>query len=216
MTPRDNTHQSPKKAAAKSKSGHGYVGVIGAPDLSTVKFQSTKAVGTTFGVLLGYSFNDRWAIESGVYLDQKKYYTSGEYFNEKGVSVPYGSTLLNVDGTCHMWEIPLNIRYNFSKSERMKWFATAGLSTYLMSSEYYDYNSETRSGGVGGGSWNIEKPSQYWFSIVNVSAGFEQHIGKIGNLRIEPYLRLPLSGIGTGRLPIMSAGLNIGITHQLW
>ena len=114
-----------------------------------------------------------------------------------------------------MWEIPLNIRYNFSKSERMKWFATAGLSTYLMSREYYDFN-ETGGGALWGGSWDIRKPSQNWFSIVNISAGFEQHIGKIGNLRIEPYLRLPLSGIGTGRLPIMSAGLNIGITHQLW
>jgi hypothetical protein len=65
-------------------------------------------------------------------------------------------------------------------------------------------------------SWNIDKPSQYWFSIVNLSAGFEQHIGKIGNLRLEPYVRIPLSGIGTGKLPILSAGLNIGFTHQLW
>jgi len=33
---------------------------------------------------------------------------------------------------------------------------------------------------------------------------------------VEPYLRLPLAGIGTGKLPIMSAGINIGITRRLW
>jgi hypothetical protein len=27
---------------------------------------------------------------------------------------------------------------------------------------------------------------------------------------------VPLSGIGTGKLPIMSTGINIGITRRLW
>jgi hypothetical protein len=194
------------------KNSHGYIGVLGAPDFSTVHFQSMKGVGTTFGVLLGYSFNDRWAVETGLLLDRKRYYTAGEYFK---VEMPSNYTLLNVDGTCYMWEIPVNVRYNFNTSPRMKWFATAGLSTYLMSRENYTYQYEynwVRTSGT----WDIHKPSQYWFSIVNLSAGFEQRIGKIGNLRLEPYVRIPLSGIGTGNLPIMSAGLNIGLTRQLW
>jgi hypothetical protein len=212
----DSLPRAPKKAMSPSKTSHGYIGIFGAPDFSTVKFQTMKGVGTTFGVLLGYSFNDRWAVETGVYLDRKRYYTQGEYFNTKNVATNY-NTLLNVDGTCNMWEIPLNVRYNFNTSERMKWFATAGLSTYLMSNESYDYQALSWPGGpVKDGYWNIKKPSQYFFSVVNLSAGFEQRIGKIGSLRLEPYVRLPLSGIGTGRLPIMSAGLNIGITRRLW
>jgi hypothetical protein len=174
-----------------------------------------KGVGTTFGVLLGYSFNDRWAVETGLLMDRKRYYTEGEYFNTKNVRTPPYSTLLNVDGTCFMWEIPVNVRYNFSTGPRMKWFATAGLSTYLMSKEDYTYQYETNM-TTENSQWNLHRPSQYWFSIVNLSAGFEQRIGKIGNLRLEPYVRIPLSGIGTGNLPIMSAGLNIGFTRQLW
>jgi opacity protein-like surface antigen len=212
----DSLPRTPKKAKSPSKTSHGYIGVLGAPDFSTVKYQAIKGVGTTFGLLLGYSFNDRWAVESGVYLDRKRYYTEGEYFNTKNVSTNY-NTLLNVDGTCNMWEIPLNVRYNFNTNERMKWFATAGLSTYLMSNENYAYQDQPWPGGpVTDGYWKIKKPSQYLFSVVNLSAGFEQRIGKIGNLRLEPYVRLPLSGIGTGRLPIMSAGLNIGFTRRLW
>lgn len=205
---------TPARKPAKRNS-HVYIGLSGAPDLSTVKFQSMKGVGATFGLLLGYSFNDRWAVETGLYLDRKRYYTDGEYFKDE--RLPSTDKLLNVDGTCYMWEIPLNVRYNFSTNPRMKWFATAGLSTYLMSSEKYAYQAEYTSGTpTWAGSWNIHNPSQYWFSIVNLSAGFEERLGKIGNLRLEPYIRLPLSGIGTGKLPIMSAGLNIGITRQLW
>jgi hypothetical protein len=99
----------------------------------------------------------------------------------------------------------------------MRWFGTAGLSTYFMSKEKYTYAYDYNwTGPTDYSHWNINKPSQYWFSILNLSAGFEQRIGKIGNLRLEPYVRVPLSGIGTGRLSIMSAGLNIGFTHQLW
>jgi hypothetical protein len=207
--------KAPKAAdnpVRKAKHSHGYIGVLGAPDLSTVHFQSMKGAGTTFGVLLGYAFNDRWAVETGLYLDRKNYYTAGEYFKKE---MPAGYTLQNVDGTCNMLEIPVNVRYNFNTSQRMRWFATAGLSTYLMSKENYTYQYEY-NWTTGDSSWDIHKPSQYWFSIINLSAGFEQHIGKIGNLRLEPYVRIPLSGIGTGKLPILSAGLNIGFTHQLW
>jgi hypothetical protein len=195
-----------------AKHSHGYIGVFVAPDFSTVRFQTMKGVGTTFGVLLGYSFNERWAVESGLSLDMKRYYTAGEYFKK---AMPAGYTLLNVDGTCNMLEIPVNVRYNFSTGSRMKWFATAGLSTYLMSKENYNYQYSD-GWATGDSNWSIHKPSQYWFSIVNVSAGFEQRVGKIGNLRLEPYARIPLSGIGTGKLPIVSAGLNIGLVRTLW
>ncbi|HTR31376.1 MAG TPA: porin family protein [Puia sp.] len=199
---------------------HAYIGLSAAPDFSTVRFQKMTGVGTTFGLLLGYSFNARWAVESGIYVDRKRYYTSGEYFNTKNVRLPYNSTLLNVDGTCYMWEIPLNVRYNFTTSPnpKTKWFGTAGLSTYLMSREKYTYEYASTTGGWGTGDslWDIHKPSQYWLMIVNLGVGFEQRIGRAGNLRLEPYVRIPMAGIGTGRLSILSAGVNIGFTRQLW
>jgi len=84
-----------------------------------------------------------------------------------------------------------------------------------MTRENYVSKIET-SGWTYDSPWDIKKPSQYWFSVVNLSVGFEQKIGRIGNLRLEPYLRIPLKGMGTGSLPIMSAGLNIGITRRIW
>jgi len=213
VTVKDSSGAKKNVQAKNKKESFFYAGLIVAPDLSTVKMQSVKGVGTTFGVLLGYQFNRRWAVETGAYLDHKKYYTDGEYFKQKNTNPSY--KLLNVDGYCNMWEIPINVRYNLSSGPTTKWFAAAGVSTYLMTRENYISKIQTGTWTYDS-PWDIKKPSQYWFSVVNLSVGFEQKIGRIGNLRLEPYLRIPLKGMGTGSLPIMSAGLNIGITRRIW
>jgi len=208
------TTRHPQKNNTKKSSF--YAGVLVAPDLSLVKFQSIKGVGTTYGALLGYNINKKWAIESGLYVERKKYYTDGKYFTLKNPGLPpSGSELVDVDGVCNMLELPINVRYNLGAGPKMHWFATGGFSTYFMSSENYTYKYQYISGGsTWDRSWGSKKPSQYWFSVFNLSLGYEQRLGKIGDLRLEPYLRVPLSGIGTGSLPIMSAGLNIGITRK--
>ena len=203
------------KASSKKKSSYLYAGLLAAPDLSTVRFQKMDGVGTTYTLLLGYQFNKRWSIESGVSLDRKKYYTDGEYFDTKNVNFNPNWKLKSVDGICYMWEIPINVRYNLSSNEKNKWFVTAGLSTYLMTSEKYSYYY-TAPTWSGASQWPPQKASQYWFSIINLSAGYEHRLGRIGNLRIEPYLRIPVTGLGTGKLNILSSGLNIGITRRLW
>jgi hypothetical protein len=221
---RSNTEEPVKKSpAAKDKiklqkpKPSFYVGIIGSPDLSLVRFQSLKAVGDNFGLLLGYSFNSRWAVETGIYYDRKKYYTDGEYFSKSKAPRLQDIDLKTVDGVCNMWEIPLNVRYNFSSgNKKMKWFATGGLSTYLMSKEKYTFTGDYWGNPNWYGTYTYKKPYQYWFSILNLSVGYEQRLGKIGNLRLEPFLRVPLAGIGTGSLSIMSAGLNIGITRRIW
>ncbi len=215
VVPKDSSAKPAKKATAKSK-GHGYIGLTGAPDVSTVRMQSVNGVGTTWGLVLGYSFNNHWAVESGVSLDQKKYYTAGEYFSKSADASLYGKPLQYVNGTCNMWEIPLNIRYNFNPGSKITWFATTGLSTYFMTKQQYNYEFQYNGGASWNENWTTTAPSNYLFSVINISGGFEQRIGSIGNLRIEPYLRIPLSGIGAGKLPIMSAGLNVGITRRLW
>jgi hypothetical protein len=208
-----------KKAAAKTKKtknkqSYFYAGVLAAPDMSMVKFQSVKGVGFTGGVLLGYAINHKWAVETGLYLDRKKYYTQGEYFSRKNIPLPSSYNILTVDGSCNMLEIPLNVRYNIGSGVgKVNWFATAGMSSYLMSREAYNYAYEW-IGIYGNSFYTYKQPSRYWFSVINLSLGYEHTLGRIGELRVEPYLRIPTSGIGTGVLPVMSTGVNIGFTHR--
>ena len=190
-----------------------YGGVLAAPDISTVKFQSVKGVGVTAGLLLGYRFSKRLSVETGAYLDVKKYYSKGEYFSKKNVSNLNGVDLLNVNGDCSMIEVPVNIRYNIHNGHKNTFFATTGLSTYFMFHQSYNYEYYV-NGWTGDNKYDYNKGMQNWFSIVNVSVGYEHELGKIGSLRVEPYLRIPLSGMGTGSLPILSSGLNLGLIRK--
>jgi hypothetical protein len=191
-----------------------YAGVLIAPDISMVKFQSIKGVGYTAGALVGYNVSRKVAVETGLYYDYKKYYSDGKYFNSKNVPFLSDVDLLNVDGSCKMIEVPLNLRYNVKSKGRSRWFATGGLSTYFMFKEGYTYQY-LDYGYVWEKYYAYHMASQNWLSVLNLSAGYEYSLGRKATLRIEPYLRIPLSGIGTGSLPIMSAGLNIGITMPI-
>ncbi|MBN9384531.1 MAG: PorT family protein [Chitinophagaceae bacterium] len=214
-TTQQKTAQKDKTKLQKPKPSF-YVGILGSPDLSTIKMQSVKSVGYNFGLLLGYSFNSRWSIETGLYYDRKKYYTDGEYFSKEKVPQLNNYNIKTADGFCNMWEIPLNVRYNFSRGDKIKWFATVGFSNYLMTGETYTFTGSTAWDPNWKKTWSYTTPYKYWFSILDFSVGFEQRLGKIGNLRLEPFVRVPLTGVGTGSLSIMSAGLNIGITRRIW
>jgi len=199
------------------KDFHFYAALMAGADVSTVKFQSVKGMGNSVGLLLGYHFSkSRFNIETGVYWDTKKYYSKGEYFDKNKVSyfANYpNAKLLYVNGNCNMFEIPINVRYNFLQKKNTSFFVVAGISSYLMNKEAYGYAYE-ESGWQGYGDQSYYHSTQNWFSILNLSAGFEHHLGKIGDIRIEPYAKLPLSGIGKGSLSLTSAGLNVGLSRR--
>lgn len=189
------------------------MGLIGGVDVSMVKFQDVSKIGYTAGALIGFAFNNRWSVESGAYYDQKSYYSDGKYFDPK----LYPNLVINsVDGTCHMIELPLSVRYNFKKKENT-WFASAGLSTYLMKKEDYHFDYSYPPGTSNYYYYKEFKNStNNWFSILHLSVGYSKKLGAIGDLRIEPYIKAPLKGLGVGKLPISSTGINVGLTHKIF
>ena len=46
--------------------------------------------------------------------------------------------------------------------------------------------------------------------------GYTHRLGKITDLRVGPYLKLPVQGVRVGNLNLMSAGLHIGVTGKLF
>jgi hypothetical protein len=201
--------QKAKKQKAKSKF---YLTALVAPDVSTIKFQKIDAMGYGGGLKAGYNISKKWAVETGVLWQHKEYYTKGEHFKTNKIYLPQNVKIINANGYCEMFEIPVDVRYNYKQTAKNNWFALAGLSTYLMQEEDYVYLME-RNGQQYEYNKYYTKPSQYWFSIVNISAGYEHKVGGFGSMRIEPYLKLPLKGMGVGSLPFTSAGVNFGFTH---
>jgi hypothetical protein len=197
----------------KSNQHYFYAGLLAGADFSFVKFQQSQNAGYNLGLLVGYKFN-KLSIESGILLAKKNYYTDGEYFDKTGISYFDNAKILSVNGYCRMYEIPLNIKYDFSNHKKHTWFATAGLSSYLMDKEMYNY-SYIKDGQQHEGSYPYYNTTQDWFSVLNVSAGYQLQIGTKSNFRIEPYYKATLSGVGTGNLSISSIGVNVGIIRKL-
>ena len=192
-----------------------YLDAVASADLTTVKLQHVSGTGSSFGLLLGYRFNKRLHVEAGAFLEKKVYYTEGKYFDTSKLSDYLRSVeILDVDGNCKMITVPVNIRYNVLTNANRNWFIATGVSSYFMNSEYYDYNVKHPGGQPYVTSKGYKVSENDWLSVVNISLGYERNFWKSYHIRVEPYFRLPLSGVGTGNLSLRSAGLYIGIGRR--
>ena len=205
--------QAPElKLQTKTPTHFFYAGIIGGLDASTIKLQLIKHPGTVIGILLGYQFNQRISFETGLLKNKKYYYTDGKYFNAKGIYLPADAKIIDLTGDCKMLELPLNVKYNFNLSGKTRWFSVLGVSAYFMKEQDYDYNI-THNGYQYNRYAEYPQHSNTLFSVLNLGGGVTREIGMI-TIRVEPYLKIPLKGIGVGQLNITSVGLNIGLTKK--
>src|SRR5688500_15353569 len=118
-----------------------YAGFLGGPDFSMVKSTNIQGTGYSIGLLAGYNISKKFAVESGVLWDRKRYFAEGKHFKTDKLNWQH-VTIYDLSSYCDMFEIPLNIRYNASVNSKRTWFVNAGLSSYLMKKENYDYYYE--------------------------------------------------------------------------
>jgi hypothetical protein len=113
-----------------------------------------------------------------------------------------------------MFEIPINVRYNFSLNKKSQWFALAGVSSYMMQKEEYEYLYERYNVQYNSNKY-YKASSKDFLSIMNLSVGYEHAVGKWGKVRVEPYIKVPLRGVGIGSLPLTSTGIQAGFTYPI-
>lgn len=206
-----------KNKTVKQKEKKFYVGLMGGIDITTIRFQKIEDAGYNYGMLLGYQLNKKWSIETGVYQAKKFYYTEGEYFNTSNVWMPSNSKITEVSGNCRMIEIPLTVKYNIAATANKSWFITTGATSYIMQKEDYDYTYYYgNSGNYYTHNRKYDSDSKQFFAAVHLSSGYSRKLNKKTDLRIEPYMKLPIAGMGIGELKFISTGLHLGITRKLF
>jgi hypothetical protein len=52
--------------------------------------------------------------------------------------------------------------------------------------------------------------------VITFSTGVTKPLNKTIDLRIEPYLKIPVKGVGVGSLSLQSAGVQVGITKTIF
>ncbi len=184
------------------------------PDVS---FAGNNKLGTTkfmVGAGLGYTFNNRVTVRAGFYSGRKIYTASSDAYHPPAVFYTYYPYLEKVDADCKVYEIPLSVSYNFGRTSKQNWFASAGLSSYLMKEETYNYFYKyTPAGPTETRKRTIANENNHYFSALTLSGGFQRNISKNISVMIEPYIKLPLTGVGYGKVKLNSGGLlfSIGI-----
>jgi hypothetical protein len=186
-----------------------YIGIAGGPEGNQIKGQQLSACGFDVGLVFGYDLNNRFSLETGVLFNRKHYFCDGQYFN---LEMP-GMKLESLEGKSTLFEIPLKLKYNIVHKRTWNVFSTAGLSSYVMSNENNNYQlvvNGTRQNMLS----NYENVSKYFAAAVDLSVGYEFKPNRRLRLRLQPYLQLPLKGIGVGSIPVQSMGVHAGIIRS--
>lgn len=191
-----------------------YAGIIGVADFSRVKGSPFKAPGFGAGILLGYKINKSFFIETGISGVTKYYSSGGNNFNEKAASMPNGMVIKNLDGRSKILEIPVKIGYWFYQKRNVNLFLAGGVCTYITTNEKNNYNV-TMNGAFEKMEGTYKKNNVKIPAVFSISAGLERRLSGLFQIRIEPYLKLPLQGVGVGKLPVTSAGIQIGLIRSL-
>ena len=210
---------SDKKTASneKKKSKHSIAGNFGlsfsaGPDISYVELNKPGKVTLSYGVGLSYTFVKKLTLQAGFYVAKKLYSAdSADYHAPDAFWNTYPNMDNTVDANCKLYEVPVKLMYNFGQKRHHNWMAGAGISSYFMKNETYNY-SYTFAGIVFPKSYSINNENQHNFSVVTLSGGYQYNLSPRVSFSAEPYVKVPLKGVGFGKVHLKGAGVMFNVT----
>lgn len=198
----------PARRAEVAPRGRLGVRALLAPDLNAVSALRTFAYGRSLGLLAEYEVAPRWRVQAGAIRSQKDYTSTPDDYTPPtpGYWQRYGKPE-TIDARCSILDVPLNVRFDAFRRPRHDLFVSTGLSTYVMLDEAYDYHYASRPMY----SHQYRRSGRHLASTLNLSAGYERQLGAGFSLQVEPYLKLPLAGVGWGSVRLYSTGLHLSL-----
>ena len=198
--------------AQKKLSPFYLLGSLGA-DIGSVKLFSfnNSSLAAKYGIGIGYQLNNKWSVQTGFYAGKKKYVAGPNDYHAKEHSYWSYVKITKVNAACMIYEIPVTVRYNFLHKASVSYYATAGVSSYLMKKEDYNYYYIR---------YNMPQEAYYsytgnahFLSTLSLSAGAEKKLSSKLSLQLEPSVSLPLSGVGDGKVKLFSTAIMLGVKY---
>lgn len=182
------------------------------PEASVVKKINYSKLNIRYGIGIGYHLNKNLSLQAGVYAGKKTYSAGdGDYTIKPG---SYISKIININADCYFYTIPISVQYDVFQKKKYHIYAVAGLSSLFSKRETYDYHFYNRN-GMYRNMISTYKNNTDLFSVANLSLGFQQMLTHGIYLQAGPYVDVPVSGIGEGKVRLYSTGFHAGIKYQL-
>lgn len=185
------------------------IGLVAGQEWSSVGLMSNTRKGYKLGLEFAYLFKNRFQVSTGFTISKKKYQTNGINYNarqDRWTDV----TPQSVDGSCDLLEIPLDFTYYFKGYEASSFYITAGLNSYIMRKEWYDYAYEPGTPMDDLPTyWSGEMKNNHILSVTNFSVGYQQRLNDNMMIQLAPYVQIPLTGIGDGQVKLFTTGIQM-------
>jgi hypothetical protein len=204
------TEKNTTTAASKPKTSKHFADNIGitlsaGADASFIKLKNAGQLKPAYGAGLNYNLGKHLTIASGFYVSKKIYAAApADYKFPGGYANP---NLVNIEADCDVYEIPLSVYYNFKAAKKHSWLAGVSLSSFLMKKETYDYQYKTPSGQSYNYVNTVTNENKHYFSVLTISGGYQYKLNNRLAFVAEPYVKMPLTGIGLGKIKLNSTGV---------
>jgi hypothetical protein len=200
------------KASAIKNRPQFAISILAASDANAVNSFNHSQAGTNYGVQFSVRLTKKLFISTGASYAIKPYSTNYDSYN----AASYNPSVIptNIQANCKVLDIPLNISYQlYSRGSNAIALGT-GLSSYFMLKENYRFDYSAESGWK---PYNLEIKNQntHLFSVLNINANYQRKINSKFSAVIQPYMKLPLTGIGNGRVDLKSTGVALGVNWNL-
>jgi len=189
--------------------------ILAAPDLNAVNSFNRNQVGTNFGFQLGVHLSKKLSISTGAAYAIKPYQASGsQYSSSIWQGKPSSDLPTNVAANCKVLDIPINLNYRFYSKGKNAFSLGSGLSSYIMLRENYHFDYAYGS-GIPSYDIQIDNKNRHILGVFNLNATYERKINSKFSTIIQPYMKLPLTGIGNGRVDLKSTGVAVGVSWNI-
>lgn len=205
-TPKDN--QINKKSILSKLD----IGLFAGADVTFANIKSANKLSGNASILFTYPITKKISISSGFGVANKIY--TADTNNYKDAILPNSRyKITGIDATCLVYEIPLNVVYQLKQNNLSSWYAVGGLSTYLMKKEVYDY-TYSYYGTNKITSYEITNQNKHYLSILSLAIAYRKQLNKTLSYQVMPFAKIPLTGIGNGKINLYSLGLGLSIHYK--
>ncbi|MEJ5993495.1 outer membrane beta-barrel protein [Pedobacter sp. Du54] len=198
-------HLKPKRAIALS--------ILLGPDFSSTENTIGGKHGIALGIGLSVPIGKKLSVQTGINYGSKNYEAKGYDYSFNNPNVV--SLISAIDASCKVLEIPLRASYNIMDNQKNSIDLSAGLSSYMMLKENYRF-IYTQASGRKDRFLEEKNANQHYLSVIDLSATYNVRLkNKKFALGVQPYVKIPISGIGEGSVPLKSSGISLKLNYEL-
>jgi hypothetical protein len=207
-TPTDTLMREAMAQESKPKSSKLTLTILAAPDVTDSKTSIGTKISSNFGLLLTYPVSKKLSISTGALYARKLYDYGGNATTLYGQAD--GRWALNAD--CFVIDVPINVNYQVLHKKNYSVTLNSGLSSYIMLKEKYKYTSTDQTGIPQITRLELNNQNQHPLGIVNLSVSVERQVSDRVSIGVQPFLKLPLTGIGYYNYNLRSRGVAVSLS----